>query len=193
MNLKIIAKYISYIFIPPVMNFLIFLVFSFEIENTSNKWLGILISFLFGLLIPVITILKFKNYGVLSDYDATIKEERLVPYIYAIGYSMLGVIFSSLIGLNENLIMLWMVYVFISIFIININHFWKISAHAMGATVPIGALSIIEQNQYYLIFIVIFLMVANARLILKVHTLSQVIMGGIIGYSTAYILLNYCW
>lgn len=193
MNLRIIAKYISYIFIPPAMNFLIFLVFSFEIENSGKSWLGLLISFLFGLLIPVITILKFKKDGVLSDYDATIKEERLVPYIFAIGYSLAGVIFSSLAGLNENLIMLWMVYVFVSIFIININHFWKISAHAMGAAAPIGALTILEQNHYLIIFMGIFILVAAARLILKVHTFGQVLLGGIIGYATAHILLNYCW
>ena len=140
MNLTKPAKYISYLFIPPVMNLIIFVIYSFIYESFPKNIYSIAISFLFGLLFPLIAIFFFRSRGLVSDNDATIKEERHLPYIFAIGFSLCGVTFSSILNLNENLTMLWMIYLVSSIFILNINRFWKISAHALGAAIPLGAL-----------------------------------------------------
>lgn len=190
-SLNLIAKTISYLFIPPVMNFVIFLIYSLIFENSYNTFYSILISFLFGLLIPVITILKFKKDGRISDYDASIKDERTIPYIYAIFYSLIGVLLSGLLQLSPKIIMLWMVYLINSIFIININHWWKISAHAMGASMPLGALSIINNIEWVLVSIIVLIIIGFARIYLRVHTPMQVISGAIFGFTVAFILLNY--
>lgn len=192
MNLTTLAKYISYLFIPPVMNLYIFILFSFTYEVFPNNYYGIVISIIFGLLLPLVSILEFRRRGVLSNNDATIKEERTIPYLFAIGFSLLGVSISSFIGLNEKLIMLWLIYLINSIFIMNINRFWKISAHAIGVAMPLGALVLTQEITWIVVTIFILLIVSISRIILKVHTFLQVLAGGILGFMVSFVLLNYC-
>ncbi|MCW8850673.1 MAG: hypothetical protein OQJ81_11890, partial [Melioribacteraceae bacterium] len=182
MKLKLSAKYISYLFIPPVMNLLIFIIYSFIYELSPKNYYSIIISFLFGLLFPLIAIIEFRRRGILSNNDATIKEERTLPYLFAIGFSLAGLSISSVISLNVNLIMLWMIYLINSIIILNINRFWKISAHAMGASMPLGALLIIQETSLILTSLIILILVGSSRLYLKVHTFMQVLFGSIIGF-----------
>lgn len=191
MNIIVIAKYISYLFIPPVMNLYIFFFYSLKFESAPNTYYTILISLLFGLLFPLIAILFFRKKGIISNNDATIKEERYLPYIYAIGFSLCGVISSSLIGLSDKIIMLWFIYLVSSLLIIHINRFWKISAHAMGAAIPLGA--VIYFNSIVLpLTMVIFILIAISRILLNVHTISQVLAGGILGFAVSFVLLKYC-
>jgi membrane-associated phospholipid phosphatase len=195
MNSKLLlnsAKIISYLFVPPVMNLFIFTIYSLEYESSPISYYGITISFLFGLLIPVLTFLEFRRRGLIVNDDATIKEERTIPYIYAIGFSLTGLILSSLFGLNERIIMMWMVYLVSSILIININKYWKISAHTIGASMPLGALILFPDVEYLLVSTLILSLVIFSRLFLKVHTLLQVLTGSILGFTVAFVLLNYC-
>ncbi len=189
MRLKNIAKIISYLFVPPIANFLIFIFYSTHFEENIQVWYSILISFFFGLTIPIFTFIQFRRKGKIINDDATIKEERKVPYIYSIFLALIGVIISGALHLNEKIIMLWLIYVITSILIININRFWKISAHAMGAAIPLGAGLII--NEFYL-FLVILLLVSWSRFYLKVHTKTQILAGGILGFLTSFLLLKYC-
>ena len=93
MHLKKISKIISYLFVPPVLNFLIFIYFSIYFEQ-QKKWISIFISFALGLVIPVFTFINFRKKGKIVNDDATIKEERTIPYIYAILYTLLGLVIS---------------------------------------------------------------------------------------------------
>ncbi len=192
MNLTTLSKYISYLLIPPVMNLYIFILFSFTYEVSPNNYYGLAFSLIFGLLLPLISILEFRRRGILSNNDATIKEERTIPYLFAIGFSLLGVTISSIIGLNEKLIMLWLIYLINSIFIMNINRFWKISAHAIGVAMPLGALIMTEEITWMVVTIFILLIVSISRLILKVHTFLQVVAGSLLGFMVSFVLLNYC-
>ena len=56
--------------------------------------------------------------------------------------------------------MLWMIYLISSIIIININRFWKISAHTMGASIPLGALVFIQENSLMIISLLILILVS---------------------------------
>jgi membrane-associated phospholipid phosphatase len=189
MHLKKIAKIISYLFVPPVTNFLIFIFYSFYFEKNIQVWYSIFISFLLGLTIPIYTFLQFRKKGKILNDDATIKEERTIPYIYSIFFTLSGVIMSGFLHLDVKIIMLWMIYVITSIVIINVNRFWKISAHAMGAAIPLGASVII--NEVHL-FLIILLLVSWSRFYLKVHTITQILAGGVLGFLTSYLLLRYC-
>ncbi len=191
MNFTPLAKFISYLCIPPVMNFFIFVHISSGIEESPQNLYSILISFFLGLLFPVIAILYFRKRGILSDIDATIKEERTIPYIYAIFFSLAGVTISAFLELSVNIIMLWMVYVFISIIIININRFWKVSAHAIGVSIPVGTLYYINDYFWFKILLVVLILVGFSRLYLRVHTFFQVLVGSIIGFFVAFASLEY--
>ena len=186
------SKIFSYLFIPPVMNLLIFIIYSQRYESFPNNYYGIGISFILGLLLPVIAIIEFRRRGIISNNDATIKEERTIPYLFAIGFSLTGITISSLLELNEKIIMLWMIYLISSILIININKYWKISAHALGASIPLGALFYIQNDLLLVVFILVYLIVCFSRLYLKVHTFLQVLAGSFVGFIVSIILLYYC-
>lgn len=187
-----VSKLISYLFIPPVLNLLIFIVFSFNFEYSPSNYYGIVISFIFGLFLPLVVIINFRKKGIISNNDATIKEERHLPYLFAIGFSLTGLTLTSLLGLNENITMLWMIYLLSSIIIINVNHTWKMSAHTMGASIPLGALFYLNNNNLIIVFSILLILVTFARLVLKVHTFLQVLAGIIVGFTTSLVLLKYC-
>ena len=186
-----LAKFISYLLVPPVMNFFIFILFSYHFEVYPNNIISIIISLIFGLLIPVYTFIEFRKRGKIVNNDATIKEERTVPYIFAIFFCLTGLLLSAFFKLDIRISMLWLIYLINSILIININRFWKISAHAMGVGMPLGAIFIINDSLLNYIGIILMILVIFARIKLKVHTLLQVITGAILGISISYLLLVY--
>jgi membrane-associated phospholipid phosphatase len=189
LSLQRIAKIISYLFVPPFMNLFIFVIFAIKFEKGLNSYLAIIISALFGVILPIIIFMRLRRQGQIANDDATIKEEREIPYIYAVIFSFLGVLITGWMQLNPNIIMLWMIYLVSSIFILNINRFWKISAHTLGVGLALGASSSV--NEYYtIILIVIMFIVGFARLVLKVHTFSQVILGGIVGTAISFYLIK---
>lgn len=192
MRLAKFSKYISYLFIPPVMNLLIFIIFSIQYETFPKNMYGIIISFIFGLGLPLIAIFQFRKKGILSDNDATIKEERQIPYLFAIGFSLSALIVSSFLELDSKIIMLWLIYLVNSIIILNINRYWKISAHTMGAAMPVGALVFIQMTSLLYLFLLILVIIGFARVQLKVHTFLQVLLGSIVGFSVSFVLLKYC-
>ncbi|MDX1700749.1 MAG: hypothetical protein R3250_09035 [Melioribacteraceae bacterium] len=187
-----LAQIISYILVPPVMNFFIFILFSYHFEDFPNSLIAILISFVFGLSIPIYTFIQFRKKGKIVDDDATIKEERTVPYIYAIFFSLIGLILSAIFNLDIRILMLWLIYLIKSILIININRFWKISAHAMGVGMPLGGILYINDSLLTFVGIILMSMVFFARIKLKVHTPLQVSAGACIGIGISYFLLINC-
>jgi membrane-associated phospholipid phosphatase len=189
MNTKLIAKIISYQFIPPVMNVIIFILFAIKIEQSDKMLLVILSSLVFGLILPIIIIVILRMKGKLSNNDATIKEERTIPYLYAIGFSLLGTSLLYFGGASTFPITLWVAYFLNSSIIIVINKFWKISAHTLGVAIPLGA-SFVLSGAWIVVFGVILLIVAWARYELKVHTITQLIAGAFVGFIITYLVLQ---
>lgn len=189
MNTKKIAKIISYIFIPPLMNLVIFSLFANQIESTQ-KTLVFISSLIFGLVLPIATFIILRKNGKVINDDATIKEERTVPYLYGIGFSLLGTSLLFFAEASNLSILLWLSYLVNSIILIVINKYWKISAHTMGIAIPLGA-SFMLNGAWLIIFAFILILVAWARYELKVHSISQLTAGAFVGFTITYILLNF--
>ena len=190
MNNKLLAKIFSYIFIPPMMNLIIFILFAGKLESEEGGMIVFTSSLFFGFLLPIITFIFLRKKGKVVNNDATIKEERTIPYLYGIVYSSAATIFLYFNQVNELSTLLWLSYLLNSIFIILINKSWKISAHAMGAAIPFGA-SFILGGVYPIIFGIILLLIAWARYELRVHTILPIIAGSFLGFTVTYSLLSY--
>lgn len=188
---KFAARVVSYIFIPPIMNFVIFFIYSSEFENKHNFYYSIFLSLILGLLLPITIFIFLRKRGKIENDDATVKEERTIPYLYGILLTLIGVIVSGLMQFNKNIIMLWLVYLICSIILTNINKSWKISAHTMGVAIPLGASFFINQGMF-IIFIFILLSIIWARFKLKVHDLYQLLAGSIIGFFITFVMFKYC-
>ena len=91
--------------------------------------------------------------------------------------------------LHPFIIALWFSYILTSVMLVIINLRWKISAHAIGVSIPFAVLIfVLGSSGYY--FIVIPIIVSWARIYQDLHNLSQVSAGLALGYIVTFNLLN---
>ena len=130
----------------------------------------------------------------MSDLNLTVRKERIVPTF------LLILLFATLYWLIDRtpevipelkIILLGSIIGTIVANIITV--FWKISIHALGAFSVAGAvagISIATNTPIpYITYVLlaIAICVGISRLILKRHTPLQVIMGGLLGFLSAYL------
>ncbi|MCJ7552305.1 MAG: hypothetical protein MUO34_00345 [Ignavibacteriaceae bacterium] len=131
-----------------------------------------------------------RNKKLLVDSDASIKEERTLPFSIAIVFYIIGFIILNYFEVNIISIAFWFCYISNTIITIFINKHWKISAHAMGSAGPFAALTFVF-GLYALIFGIIVVIVGWARIRLKCHTFAQVFAGGVLAFISTYIQMYF--
>ena len=186
-----IAKYlsilISIIFHPLIISIytFYFLIYynGYKTENANQIFI---ICLLFSTIIPIITVLFLKYKNIITDLDASRKEQRILPLTLAVLYSTLGFISLKYIGANYLVKGLMFCYITNTIITIIITKYWKISIHAMGVTAPISVLYI-SGYHYILIMSIITVLVGIARIILNAHNLQQVLVGSMLGFILTYL------
>ncbi len=144
------------------------------------------ICLLFGTILPVaFTIIwikwdkRIKNEN--TQYDLPNKDDRKIPFIFAIISYLTGAII--LYFLNAPLIIIGLMFCYFSntLIVFFINLFWKISIHSMGVAGPTTAL-IYAVGPIGSIYALILPIVMWSRTYLKMHTMPQVIMGAFLGF-----------
>ncbi len=183
------ARIISTLFVPPIFNVFIFAYAAthFQLDETS-KFIVVLISLLNGLILPGIVFYILIKSNKVSDIDASVQNERTTGYLIGILLSIVSIVILYIFNIRLIIISLWVCYLFNSIMILLVNKFWKISAHAIGVSIAIGAA--IYLNSFLAIPLALLLIIiAWSRLVLKVHTFIQVIAGGFQGTVLTYLTL----
>lgn len=126
---------------------------------------------------------------MIADLDASIKEERTLPYIISIFFYLIGLLILYYIGSENISQVFWFCYISNTVFITLINKRWKISAHAMGASGPIAALTFVI-GIYGLLFLPLLAVIGLSRIKLNCHTPSQVLAGTLLGFISTYIQMS---
>lgn len=187
-SLKKIARFISTIFIPPTFALIIFITIGFQFEKSSlQTFLIILFTVLFFVVIPISYFMIMVRRGKIVNQDAEIKEERNTPYLLGVAIQIIGFIFLLIFNLSYYSLSLWLCYITNTLLIYLINRNWKISAHTTGAAVSAAFFLFFFGWELFLIFFIITFIVGSSRIILKVHTVKQVIAGGIFGFVVTYL------
>ena len=182
-----IARIISILFVPPSFTILVFAYFAIVLETYYiNKIILLSVALTFGFAFHIIFFFYLRRKGALADSDASIKEERSLPYLVAILFYVLGLIILIKCRINIISIAFWFCYISNTFVIFVINRKWKISAHSMGAGGPLAAITYVL-GLPGLIFTFILLLVGWARIKLKLHTASQVIAGALFGFISTYL------
>lgn len=185
-----LARFISTLFVPPSFTIIIFAIFAFVLESEPIKQgVTIFTALVFGFIAPIVLFLILRNKGKLTDQDASIKEERTIPFLIAIIFYLIGLWVLIKYDLNIISIAFWFCYISNTIITIFINKFWKISAHAMGAAGPFAAV-VFAFGWIGLFMLPIVLLVGWSRIKLKCHTLTQVIAGILLAFISVYIQMN---
>jgi membrane-associated phospholipid phosphatase len=176
------ARIISTLFVPPSFTLIIFTLFAFKNETAQDKMLiTFLVSFIFAFSMPIALFIILRKKGKIVNSDATIKEERTIPFLISIIFYLIGIIVLLKANINIISIAFWFCYISNTIFIIIINKYWKISAHMMGAAGPFAAVLFVYGFSAFP-FILILFIIGWSRIYLKCHNISQVVAGSLLGF-----------
>ncbi len=186
------ARALSIIFNPfylPLLGMILLFWFSYlNVLPLEYKLTVVAIVYLFTILLPNLTIRLYRNYNGWKLFELGQKERRMVPYIttivcyfacyYTMNYYRIPHFISSIlvVALNVQLLCAF------------INSWWKISTHSAGIGALTGTLVIfsLALNFYLLWWLCLALIVSgligSSRIILRQHTLSQVLVGYGLGF-----------
>jgi len=185
-NKKRFAELISDFAYAPLVSIPVFAIINFYLLNLYEFLIITIVCAIFASILPIILVLwwlKDKN-GTDKEIDMDIPErsERNYPLLLVILSYAIG--FLVLYFLNAPTITTVLMFCYFSntLAVFFINLYWKISIHSLGVAGPVAALVYVF-GLYGLPFILIIPLVMWSRLYLKEHTLTQVIIGAILGFS----------
>lgn len=189
------AKGISGIFNPfiiPFGAFLVLFLFSYlRMLPFQYKLIVLGVVYCFTILLPMITIFLFQKINGWGIKELSDREKRFVPY----GLTILAYVFCLLMMYKLNLprymsgIIVAALIAMILCIIINLK--WKISEHMTGIGGVVGGLLsfsfLFNYNPVWWLcfFILVAGSLGTSRIILKQHTLGQVISGFVTGLVCA--------
>ncbi len=195
----IASRVVSMVFTPfylPLLGLIALYVFSYL--NTlppSYKLISLLLVYFFTVLLPTVLIRLYRNYHGWTPIQLGTKERRIIPYVISIlCYSTCYYIMHSH-HLPHFMSSILMAALIVQVLCALINVWWKISTHTAaigGVTGGLLAFSLIFNfNPVWWLCLVITLagMVGTSRMILRQHTLSQVVTGFFVGTTTAFIMI----
>lgn len=186
-----LAKTISIIFHPMVFSLFVFTLIIFDNNENHPHSFSILITcFIFSNVLPILTLFYLQKRGVISDLDASIREERIMPLFLGVFFATIGY---AILHIQEaGLLVKGLMFCSITntLVIILITQYWKISIHTMGMS---GLLSVlwVHNNENLFIMLIILLLVAYSRVVLRAHDILQVSAGSLLGLFLTLIQIHF--
>ena len=182
-----LARFISTLFVPPSFTIIVFTIFAFVLETESlKKIVTILVALTLGFTAHIILFVVFRKKGRIIDLDASVKEERTAPFFISVSFYIIGLIILIVFDVSIISIAFWFCYISNTLVTIFINKHWKISAHAMGASGPLAAVTFVF-GPVALVFTLLVILIGWARIHLKVHNTAQVIAGILFAFISTYL------
>ena len=192
------SKFISYFFHPinfPLIGAILFFLFIPKFIFKPQEYTILLVIFIGTYLFPILLLWLLKRFGMINSYHMVTIEERKFPTLLFISISFIigNWLYKSLIV--DILALLFFGYG-LSLICSSIFLYLKlkISLHTLAISGLIGFL--IYFSHFYQINLIPIMallfvlggLVASARLRLRAHQLNEVMMGGIVGFVSQYIV-----
>jgi len=191
-NIQKIGIIISYLIHPMVISFVTFLylIYYSNIMIEDKNYIFIL-CFTFSTISPTATFYLLKKNNLISDLDASKKEERLLPMAFGALFFLLG--FVTLRMLNAQLLVQGIMFCGMINVILAwlITNYWKISIHAITLSSSITIFWIFGYQNVFIVILILFILIIG-RLLAQAHDLNQIMAGiflGIISTFTCYTIL----
>ncbi|WP_405306177.1 hypothetical protein [Methanobrevibacter sp.] len=186
MNRLKIAKNISAFTNPPIICIPLFLIICLTLSFTADgfdfgKFIVLeVVSLIFASVLPMAIIL-FWAKKLNTDSDISNRSDRYMPLIVGIVSYFIGFLICYIFSLDNFLTCLLLCYSINTGVVLLFTTKWKISVHTTGLSGPVGAL-ILLLGPFGAIFGLIYPVLIWSRVLLKKHTLSQAICGGVQGF-----------
>ncbi len=149
--------------------------------------LSILLCFSLFAFLPFLPVLYFYRKNVVDLYVSK-KETRTPFFLIAIAlYSFAAIIF--FFTNTKIMFLLALGYTFVTIILLVVNRFWKVSVHSAGVTGPIFAL-IFVFGIIVMPLSLIIVLVSWSRIKLKKHTFNQTLVGSLIPIAVGFVVYS---
>jgi len=193
------AQVVSIIFNPlylPILGMIILFVFSYLSMLSWQYKLQVLITvFFFTIMLPSYMIYWYRRYHGWTMAELAVKERRMVPYIVSIVCYLACYYIMNMLRIPRFMGNIILVSLVVQLICGMINSWWKVSTHSAASGAVTGALIafslIFGFNPVWWLCLTILLsgMVGTSRMILRQHTLAQVLVGFAIGFVVAFVVL----
>jgi membrane-associated phospholipid phosphatase len=201
----LLARIISVIFHPLLLATYLFgvLTYVFPVALDPLKEDGhrnfIFLIFCVTFLFPALNVGIFKTFGSIRTWAMKDRQERIVPFSFiTILYIVVTYLFytRTRIGVNDNLLKFLVIIDALVLVGTVATYFYKVSIHSLGICGLVGILlplnKISEDGALFyptVVTIVLAGVVMSARLQLNVHTPREVMIGGVLGFTTSFLLM----
>jgi membrane-associated phospholipid phosphatase len=195
------ARVVSMLFTPfylPMLGLVALFFLSYLSQYLSSyKFLVLALVYFFTILLPTFLIHLYRRYQGWSLLELGVRERRVVPYVISIlcyftcyyimermhiPYFMRSIVASALV---------------IQVVCALINVWWKISTHTAGIGGVAGALFVFSEvfhfnpTWWFCLVLLVAGVLGSSRMILRQHTLPQVVVGFLVGFVCAIISIVY--
>ena len=203
--MTLLARIISIVFHPLLLATYLFglLAFVLPIALDPLKEQGylnfIFLIFCVTFLFPALNVGIFKTFGSIKTLAMKDRQERILPFAFiAILYIVVTYLFytRTRIDLNDNLLKFLVIIDGLVLVAAIVTFFYKVSVHSMGMCGMIGILlplnKISEDGALFyptIAVIVLAGLVMSARLQLNSHTPREVMIGGVLGFTTSFVMM----
>ncbi len=150
-------------------------------------------------VLPMILIGFLHHYGIIRDKRLENPQERTIPYAFGILCYLGAAGYLAHIHSPQWFVMFALGGALACLVVLIVNHWWKISAHATGIGGVVGLLYQIHIqglsafNLFWVFCITILLagILGTSRLLLKRHTVLQVLAGFAVGFLCVHLMMKY--
>ena len=189
----------SIVFTPfylPLVGLLVLFVLSYlNLYPWAFKLKVVALVYLFTILLPTFLIHLYRRYNGWTPIELGRKERRMVPYVISILCYMACVYLMEQQHIPHFMASIVIAGLVVQMVCALINMFWKISTHTAGIGGIAGALFVFADVfafnpvwWFCLLFLVAGLL-GSSRMILRQHTLLQVVTGFLVGFACAVIAI----
>lgn len=178
MNRTKLAEYVSAVMNAPLITLLTFIPLVYRFGEGATAQLLAITSF-YGCFLPLILVVFMLKRGIISDFYASERNERLIPFTATILSYMMGTLTLMAVNAPDQITALMACYIVNGVVLLLITTKWKISIHASGIASPVTALVYLLGTRLMPLFL-LFLPVAWARVELKAHDTKQVTAGALV-------------
>ena len=185
-----VARLVSNILAPASISLpFIALVALYHTQNVLRALLYALLALFFLSIGPFSYILAAVRIGKISDVDVSRRTERAGPFLFGISSALAGWLVLIILHGPENLQTLFIVTVVSGIVMMITTLWWKISIHASS----MGGMATMLTAFYGAIMLPTFLLlilVSWSRVVLRRHTVSQVVAGSLVSIALTLLILK---
>jgi membrane-associated phospholipid phosphatase len=185
-----IARHVSNILAPATISLpFILLVAFYQAQDKLSALIYACITLFFLSIGPLLYIIIGVRLGKLSDIDVSRRSQRFGPFIFGIASTMIGWFILTLTNGPRNLQTVMIITIFSGIIMMLITLWWKISMHASSLG-GVATMLTVLYGAVMLPLFVLLVLVSWSRVVLRRHTVPQVIAGSLAGIVLSLIILK---